>query len=71
MCPRYLERAERVTEAIEDDSYECPSCGEGFGIDWSHGQPGKPGKPCWPTTAKEIEEARLTQAYLTGKRSED
>jgi|ETNmetMinimDraft_26_1059896.scaffolds.fasta_scaffold229871_2 hypothetical protein len=68
MCPRCLERAERVTEGIEDDSYECPSCGEGFGIDWSHGQPDR---PCWPTTAREIEEARLTQACLKGERSED
>jgi hypothetical protein len=64
MCPKCFERAERVTEGIEDDHYECPSCGARFGIDWSEGQPES---PCWPPTAEERAEAQRLSSILRSK----
>ncbi len=55
VCPQCLGRAERTSEGIEDDHYECPTCGERFGVDWSHGQPEE---PCWPPTEEQLEQAR-------------
>ena len=45
-CLRCAERADRLTEGLETDFYQCTSCGYSFGIDFDQGGP--PSEPMWP-----------------------
>jgi hypothetical protein len=50
-CLRYVGRAVRSYEGMENDGYDCSECGYQFSIDWSHGGP--PKSPRWPLSQEE------------------
>lgn len=62
MCLKCTEKANRISEGLEDDYYECEMCGYRFGIDWS--LDGPPEKPCWPPSPEEIEAAKKVGALI-------
>ncbi|MDQ3908565.1 MAG: hypothetical protein M3268_09515 [Acidobacteriota bacterium] len=65
-CLRCAGRAERTSEGIENDYYECRECGLKFGIDWFYDGP--PQQPCWPISEEEAEERRRQAAPYFSKR---
>ena len=53
-CGRCAAKANRESEGIETDRYQCTECATEFGIDWD-GE-GPPAEPCWPPSAKWLAE---------------
>ena len=67
-CIRCAGKANRVSEGIETDYYQCSECAEKFGIDWE-GAGGPPDQPRWPPSAEEVAEIRRIREILDGLRS--
>jgi hypothetical protein len=61
-CIKCIEEAVRTYEGMENDAYQCKSCGFAFSVDWSHGT--LPQKACWPLSEEEAEEARKISAII-------
>ena len=66
-CIKCAQRADRVSEGLEDDYYQCHACGYQFVIDWS--VEGPPQQPCWPITPATAPGRKTLAAQLFGVRS--
>lgn len=68
LCLSCLGRAVRVSEGMENDAYQCESCGKGFTVDWRRGGPDK---PVWPPSADDMRMAREIQRQMRARDSND
>jgi hypothetical protein len=63
LCLFCAGKAVRTAEGLENDQYRCESCGRGFLIDWSRGQPTE---SHWPPTPEEL---ALFQRYIAQRQA--
>lgn len=65
-CSRCAKKAKRISEGIEDDSYECTVCGHKFAIHWISVLQEKK----WPISKQEAEEIlKMWKYYERQKKS--